>query len=100
MESCDGTLAVADEDKLLFSVELEKIHNNQRHMHFEDLNMIDEVLAGFNLSIGKIDHWIIDGWELDPDGNGAKGLNIVKAGNTIIPVNSYCNSIKGLSENA
>lgn len=94
----DGTLAVADDDQILFSVELEKIHNNPRHYSFQSLNMIDEILSIFNYSRYDIDYWIVDGWELDPDSEGNKGLNIVKVGEYTIPVNNYSNTLKGLSE--
>ena len=94
----DGTIAVADEEKLLFSVELEKIHNYQRHMHFENLDVIDEVLEGFQLTIRDIDRWIIDGWEMDPDGETCSCQNVVAVGNSKISVNGYCNSIKGGDE--
>lgn len=96
--SHDGTLSVADDEKLLFSVELEKIHNYQRHMHFENLDVIDEVLAGFQLSVRDIDQWIIDGWEIDPDCGAYSGQNVVLVGETVIAVNGYCNSNKGLDE--
>ena len=60
----DGTLAVAKDDRLLFSVELEKMHNWNRYSHFENLDVIDEILENNNLIFKDIDYWVVDGWQL------------------------------------
>ena len=93
----DGTLAVSKDDSLLFSVELEKMNNNQRYKHFDDFRIIDDILSEFDITYDDIDHWVIDGWELDPE-NGISGQNAVYVENAEIKVNSYCNSIKNMDE--
>lgn len=93
----DGTLAVAKDDQLLFSVELEKLNNNQRYKHFDDLNVIEDIFADFNITYGDIDHWVIDGWEMDPE-NGISGQNVTCVGNAKFEVNSYCNCINNIDE--
>lgn len=63
----DGTLAIASDDRLLFSVELEKMHNWRRYSHFEDFSVINEILSKNNLCMEDIDYWVVDGWQLDPE---------------------------------
>lgn len=94
----DGTLAVAQDDRLLFSVELEKMHNWERYCHFENFTVINEILEKNNLKFENIDHWIIDGWQLDPEDNMPPF--IVNVGDESIPVHCYSNLSEGKPENA
>lgn len=93
----DGTVAVSKDDRLLFSVELEKINNNQRYKHFDNFKIIDEILNEFDVAYEDIDYWVIDGWEMDPE-NGISGKNVVLVGTEELKVNSYCNCINNMYE--
>lgn len=61
----DGALALFDDDKLVFSVELEKIDNSARYSEVSDLKMVEEILQKFGYGIKDVDKWVIDGWDLE-----------------------------------
>lgn len=58
----DGAIALIDNDKLVFSIELEKISNNPRYSAIEDTMIIENVLHQQGYSLAEIDHFVIDGW--------------------------------------
>jgi carbamoyltransferase len=59
----DGAMALIDNGKLIFSYEMEKLDNNERHSEFcIDLQKVNEVLLEYNYSLGEIDQLVIDGW--------------------------------------
>lgn len=58
----DGAIAVIEDNKLLFSIEMEKVNNNPRYTAIEDTSTIQQVLAAEGLSVSDIDHFAIDGW--------------------------------------
>ena len=58
----DGSIAVIEHDKLLFSIEMEKLNNNPRYTAIEDTAIIEEILKDEGLSLSDIDKFAIDGW--------------------------------------
>ncbi len=58
----DGSIAVIDDGKLIFSIELEKINNNPRYTSIEDTYLISEILKNNGYEIRDIDYFAIDGW--------------------------------------
>ncbi|HVI45573.1 MAG TPA: carbamoyltransferase N-terminal domain-containing protein [Chitinophaga sp.] len=58
----DSSIAVVDNGRLAFSIELEKLNNNSRYNIIEDLNIIPQLLSGNGYSIDKIDEFVVDGW--------------------------------------
>jgi carbamoyltransferase len=58
----DASIAVANDDDLLFSIELEKLANNIRWVDMDDLRIVEDVLANNNISTEDVDAWIVDGW--------------------------------------
>ena len=58
----DGTVALINEDELVFSVEMEKLANAPRNSAIEDLEVIPRVLADFGYAITDVDEWVVDGW--------------------------------------
>jgi carbamoyltransferase len=59
----DGSVAVLDDDRLIGSIEMEKLRNNPRYQKIADLNEIADVLALMGLEVDDIDVWAIDGWD-------------------------------------
>jgi carbamoyltransferase len=59
----DGAIALFDDDKLIFSIEIEKLDNNKRYHDISDLKMVTEILKKFGYELLDIDKWIIDGWD-------------------------------------
>lgn len=68
----DAAVAVIEDGKLLFSVEVEKVNNNPRYSAMNNLDFISDTLADFGLTMLDIDHFAIDGWK----GNFAKGFPV------------------------
>lgn len=92
----DGSFAVAEDDKLLFCVELEKVSNNNRHTPFKNLKYLDQILQYYGLSREDIDQWIIDGWENDPEYMMEKNKIVLEE--ETLPVHFYHNYKDGKSE--
>ena len=58
----DGAVALIDEDRLVCSIELEKINNNLRYSMIEDTRVIEDILEQHGYKLTDIDHFAIDGW--------------------------------------
>lgn len=59
----DGAVALIDGDRLVFSVEMEKIGNGARHSQVADLAVVTELLADFGYTPDQVDRWVVDGWD-------------------------------------
>jgi carbamoyltransferase len=64
----DGAVALLDGNRLVFSVEMEKLANNPRYSAVSDLDVVPRLLADFGYRIGDVDEWVIDGWDGDKTG--------------------------------
>jgi len=58
----DGAVCLIENDRLIFSIELEKLNNNPRYEMIEETSIIEEILHEHGYSISDIDHFAIDGW--------------------------------------
>lgn len=58
----DGSIALIDGNKLVFSIEMEKIANNKRYSSIDDTRVIADVLRSEGYSLSDIDHFVVDGW--------------------------------------
>ncbi|MBI3660565.1 HAD-IA family hydrolase [Candidatus Acetothermia bacterium] len=58
----DGAIALLDGDRLVFSVEIEKLTNNIRYSPIVDLDIVSHVLSTFGYNVADVDEWAIDGW--------------------------------------
>jgi carbamoyltransferase len=58
----DGTVAVADGWRLVASVEMEKVDNQQRWSTIADVADIERVLRDLGIAPSRIERWIVDGW--------------------------------------
>ncbi len=65
----DGAVALLDDDRLVFSVEMEKLDNGRRYSTISDLTTVVAVLARFGYTPGEVDRWVIDGWDGDELGS-------------------------------
>lgn len=72
----DGGIAVIEDDRLVFSVEMEKIANRARHAGIDDLAVVTEVLQAFGYTPDRIDRWVIDGW----DGRRSSRIELASGG--------------------
>ncbi|MDC0773376.1 carbamoyltransferase N-terminal domain-containing protein [Streptomyces sp. HD] len=58
-----GGLALLEDDKLLFNIEVQKLANNARYSPVADLRLIPEILAEYGFKVSDVDHWALDGWD-------------------------------------
>ncbi|MCG8323342.1 MAG: nodulation protein NodU [Cytophagales bacterium] len=58
----DGAVSVVDNNRLIFSIEMEKINNNPRYTEIKDTVSIKRILDQENIDISAIQHFVIDGW--------------------------------------
>ena len=58
----DGSIALIDDNRLVFSIEMEKIANNKRYSSIDDTQTIVDILAGEGYSLSDIDRFVVDGW--------------------------------------
>jgi carbamoyltransferase len=61
----DATIALAQDSKLLASVELEKIDNNARWTAADNLSSVERVLTEFGFCPDDVGRWLVDGWVAD-----------------------------------
>ncbi|MET9078300.1 carbamoyltransferase N-terminal domain-containing protein [Streptomyces sp. NPDC004232] len=64
----DGAVALLDDDRLVFSVEMEKIGNGPRYSTVSDFSQIPGILADFGYKPQDVDEWVVDGWDGDVTG--------------------------------
>jgi len=58
----DASVAVVENNRLRFCIEVEKLNNNKRYSEIKDLSQIAEILALHDMSLGDIDSVVLDGW--------------------------------------
>ncbi|MFJ9615333.1 carbamoyltransferase N-terminal domain-containing protein [Streptomyces noursei] len=58
----DGGVAVIDGNRLLFSIEVEKLGNGQRYGYLGDLARVAEILAAEGVDVRDVDRFVVDGW--------------------------------------
>ncbi|WP_433260667.1 carbamoyltransferase N-terminal domain-containing protein [Actinosynnema sp. CS-041913] len=59
----DGGVALLDGQDVVFSVEMEKLDNNERYSTVEDLEVIPHILGEFGYRLADVDVVAVDGWE-------------------------------------
>lgn len=78
----DGAVAVIEDGRLRFSIEVEKIDNGARYSSLNDLQRVVDILAGERLSPADVDQFVIDGWYT----TGANGIHALTVKNGDVPV--------------
>ena len=68
----DGAVALIEDNRLLFSVEMEKINNNPRYADIDELQKIEDVFNSMGYDLNAVNHFVIDGW----GGNDAEALAV------------------------
>jgi len=64
--SHDGGVAVIDGNRLILSIECEKLGNNARYSSLGDLDLVREVLDEEGIHANEIDCFVVDGWHATP----------------------------------
>lgn len=79
----DGAVALVDGNRLLASVEGEKVGGGLRHINFEHLEQIEQILGSEGVRVKDIDHLVVSGWL---SGSGELGELFAKQGGTSVRV--------------
>ena len=58
----DGAIALIDNGKLIFNIEMEKLNNNLRFTPIEETSVISEILNEFGYKLADINYFAVDGW--------------------------------------
>lgn len=58
----DGAVALIDDNRLVFSIEMEKLNNNARYSSIDDLAAIEQIFDRFGYDLDDVDHFAVDGW--------------------------------------
>ena len=58
----DGAVALIEDGRLVFSIEMEKLNNNPRFTGIEDTELVSQVLREEGYNLDEIDYFAIDGW--------------------------------------
>lgn len=65
----DGGVALVEDNRLVCSVEVEKLDNGHRYAELDSLSVVDRVLSDFGVAPSDVDSFVVDGWgygESDP----------------------------------
>lgn len=89
----DGAMALIDNGKLILSIEMEKLCNNNRFTEISDTAIIPDILEKYGYSTSSVDIFAIDGWggvnedalAIQPRLEIGKGYNILSALNNSKP---------------
>lgn len=58
----DGAIALIEDGRLIFNIEMEKLNNNQRYTSIEDTVIIAEILDEHGYNLSQVNYFAIDGW--------------------------------------
>ncbi|MDI3423367.1 carbamoyltransferase N-terminal domain-containing protein [Streptomyces luteolus] len=94
--SHDGGIAVLDGNRLLFSIETEKIDNSPRYSPLGDLRRVPEILRSEGVEPEDIDRFVVDGWRLSKENPCAVSTSYDGQA-TILPVAPYADGVSSTS---
>ncbi|AHH95952.1 carbamoyltransferase N-terminal domain-containing protein [Kutzneria albida] len=87
--SHDGGIAVIEDDRLLFSTEVEKLGNGLRYSALGDTDRVAEVLATEGIALSDVDRFVVDGWWTQGAG-GSTAVHLTREGKPFeLPVAPY-----------
>ena len=75
----DAGVAVIEDNRLLFSIEVEKLGNNPRYSSMPDLGQVAEILRTEGVKPSEVDQFVVDGWfveGIDGDHGTVLGLSL------------------------
>lgn len=87
--SHDGGVAVIEDGRLLFSIEMEKLGNRKRYSPLDDLRRVNEILASEGMRPQDVDRFVVDGWWDEHSGANAHVLTRLEGRELLLPVAPY-----------
>jgi carbamoyltransferase len=58
-----GGLALLNDDRLEFNIEVQKLDNNPRYSNVNDVEVVPRILGEYGYRVNDVDQWVIDGWD-------------------------------------
>jgi carbamoyltransferase len=58
-----GGIALLDDDRLAFNIEMQKIANGARYSNVDELDDLVTIMSRFGFSLGDVGKWAVDGWD-------------------------------------
>ncbi|UJW29929.1 nodulation protein NodU [Saccharothrix sp. AJ9571] len=58
-----GGLALLNDGKLEFNIEIQKLDNNRRYSNVDDVEILVQILGDYGYELGDVDEWVLDGWD-------------------------------------
>ncbi|NUT19784.1 MAG: hypothetical protein HOV77_11395 [Hamadaea sp.] len=92
--SHDGGVAVIDGNKLIFSIEVEKLANGRRYSALGDLDRIGEILRSEGIEPADVDQFVVDGWWAEGDGDGSQIPTATGGQPMQLPVAPYVEGVR------
>jgi carbamoyltransferase len=80
-----GGIALLNEDRLEFNIEMQKLDNNRRYSDFDDLDMLPALLGEYGYKVADVDHWVIDGWDGSASAHALARINGVPVDVRVAP---------------
>ncbi|MEU3054380.1 carbamoyltransferase N-terminal domain-containing protein [Streptomyces griseus] len=79
-----GGIALLNDDRLEFNIEMQKIANGARYSNVDELDDLATIASSFGYQLGDIDKWAVDGWDGATEGrvsllSGGKPTELVVA---------------------
>ncbi|WP_441247470.1 carbamoyltransferase N-terminal domain-containing protein [Kitasatospora sp. McL0602] len=91
--SHDGGVALIDGNRLVFSIEIEKLGNNPRYSKLRDLEQVAEILRAQGVDPEDVDQFVVDGWWPE-QGADAPSVRTASRGEALVlPVAPYVDGV-------
>ncbi|MFG3578701.1 carbamoyltransferase N-terminal domain-containing protein [Micromonospora chersina] len=58
-----GGIALLDNDRLVFNIEMQKIANGARYSNVDELDDLVTIMSRFGFGLGDVGRWAVDGWD-------------------------------------
>jgi carbamoyltransferase len=87
--SHDGGIAIIDGNRLICSIEVEKLGNAPRYSSLEELDCVTEILEAEGIAVTDVDQFVVDGWWAEGTDEYASVATAASGKRTILPVAPY-----------
>ncbi|MDI5967268.1 carbamoyltransferase N-terminal domain-containing protein [Streptantibioticus silvisoli] len=94
--SHDGGVALIDGNRLVLSVEIEKLGNNPRYSRLRDLEQVCEILRDHGVDPADVDQFVVDGWWPEKGASTPSVSTTANGAPLTLPVAPYVDGVGAL----
>ncbi len=94
--SHDGGVALIDGNRLVFSIEIEKLGNNHRYSRLRDLEQVAEILRSQGVDPEDVDQFVVDGWWPEKGATEPSVATFAAGEPVVLPVAPYVDGVGAL----